>query len=210
MDRTVYVEKIEKTGETKYNTNFQTLYQPASPLGLVFETRFSEVIDKKGTESMDSNPVLRTDSRYRCHYSEDSILYSNPDSLIRIPFWEPIPVIDATIIKILFFIRIPGNWIHWFISCDAAQSVSQSVGTRQQRGNMERKKCSKAWLHFTRKDDETAICNHCQALLSVKGGSPTNMLKHVQAVHNLKVREACRVFDTWRSSERDDSLHAPL
>ncbi|XP_061883615.1 uncharacterized protein LOC133634970 [Entelurus aequoreus] len=33
------------------------------------------------------------------------------------------------------------------------------------------------------------------------------MLKHVQAVHNRKVRERCRVFDTWRSSDRDDEAH---
>ena len=42
-----------------------------------------------------------------------------------------------------------------------------------------RKKRAKAWLYFTRKDDNIATCNSCQVSISSKGGTTTNMQKHL-------------------------------
>ncbi|XP_061880690.1 uncharacterized protein LOC133632325 isoform X2 [Entelurus aequoreus] len=69
---------------------------------------------------------------------------------------------------------------------------------------MGREKRSKAWLHFTKKHQEdTATCKYCRASLSCKGGSTSNMLKHVRALHYRKLRETRRVFDTRRGSDKD-------
>ena len=68
-----------------------------------------------------------------------------------------------------------------------------------------RKKRSKAWLHFTRKDDTIATCNSCKVSISSKGGTTSNMQKHLATQHGIHLQE-CRVFDTLvRSSNASES-----
>ena len=58
-----------------------------------------------------------------------------------------------------------------------------------------RKKRSKAWLYFTQIDDNIATCNNCKVSISSKGGTTSNMLKHLATQHAIHLQE-CRVFDT--------------
>ena len=44
---------------------------------------------------------------------------------------------------------------------------------------MERRKRSKVWLHFTKRDENAAVCNQCNAAISCKGANTSNMLKHL-------------------------------
>ena len=67
-----------------------------------------------------------------------------------------------------------------------------------------RKKRAKAWLYFTRKDDNIATCNSCQVSISSKGGTTTNMQKHLATQHGIHLQE-CHVFDTLRSSDASES-----
>ena len=67
-----------------------------------------------------------------------------------------------------------------------------------------RKKRAKAWLYFTRKDDNIATCNSCKVSISSKGGTTTNMQKHLATQHGIHLQE-CHVFDTLRSSDASES-----
>ena len=67
-----------------------------------------------------------------------------------------------------------------------------------------RMKRSKAWLYFTRKDDNIATCNSCKVSISSKGGTTTNMQKHLATQHGIHLQE-CHVFDTLRSSDASES-----
>ncbi|XP_054610908.1 uncharacterized protein zgc:153990 isoform X2 [Dunckerocampus dactyliophorus] len=67
-----------------------------------------------------------------------------------------------------------------------------------------RRKRSKVWLHFTRKDVNWATCNTCRMAVSSKGGNTTNMHKHLHTVHAITLNE-CRVFDPLRSESQPSS-----
>lgn len=64
---------------------------------------------------------------------------------------------------------------------------------------MERRKRSKAWLHFTKRDANYAVCNQCGISISCKGSNTSNMLKHLSCQHGIKLQE-CHVFDSLRRS----------
>ncbi|XP_073728045.1 E3 SUMO-protein ligase ZBED1-like [Misgurnus anguillicaudatus] len=68
---------------------------------------------------------------------------------------------------------------------------------------MERKKRSKAWLYFTKRDENHAVCNNCKAVISCKGANTSNMLKHM-LTHGTKLQE-CRVFDPLRTTAQASS-----
>lgn len=70
-----------------------------------------------------------------------------------------------------------------------------TVGNLQQRVMAGRKKWSKAWLHFTKKDDNSASNNMCKMIMSDKGGNTSIILKHLSTQHRLKFEE-CHIFDT--------------
>ncbi|KAJ7990589.1 hypothetical protein DPEC_G00301970, partial [Dallia pectoralis] len=55
-------------------------------------------------------------------------------------------------------------------------------------------KRSKVWLYFTRKDANAVICNSCKSLISAKGGTTSNMQKHLATQHAIRLQD-CRVFD---------------
>ncbi|KAJ4944584.1 hypothetical protein JOQ06_013127 [Pogonophryne albipinna] len=52
---------------------------------------------------------------------------------------------------------------------------------------------SKVWIHFVRKDNGSAECNTCSKLISFKGGTTTNMTKHL-CLHGIQIKE-CTVFN---------------
>ena len=54
---------------------------------------------------------------------------------------------------------------------------------------MKRRRRSKAWLHFTRQDEISAVCNQCSAVISCKGAVTSNMLKHLSTQHGIKYQE---------------------
>ena len=60
-----------------------------------------------------------------------------------------------------------------------------------------RKKRSKVWLYFTRINNKIATCNNCKMSISAKGGTTSNMPKHLATQHAIHIQE-CRVFDTLR------------
>ena len=63
----------------------------------------------------------------------------------------------------------------------------------QPRGSiMERRNRSKAWLHFTKQDENSAMCNQCNAVISCKGANTSNMLKHLSTQHGIKYQECVR------------------
>ncbi|XP_060785993.1 uncharacterized protein LOC132891894 [Neoarius graeffei] len=53
---------------------------------------------------------------------------------------------------------------------------------------------SKAWLYFSKSDNNTARCNICDKSITCKSGSTSNFLKHL-TVHGINLRaESCTVF----------------
>lgn len=60
-----------------------------------------------------------------------------------------------------------------------------------------RRRRSKAWLHFTKENDEAAKCT---TVISCKGGRTTNMIKHLQS-HGVDLTEG-PVFDALRPLPR--------
>ena len=72
----------------------------------------------------------------------------------------------------------------------------------QLRGSiMERRKRSEVWLHFTKQDENSAVCNQCNAVISCKGANTSNMLKHLSPQHGIKYQE-CHVPDRLRTSAK--------
>lgn len=57
------------------------------------------------------------------------------------------------------------------------------------RESWQRMKHSKAWLHFTQKDDNSDSCNVCKMGISSKGRNTSNMLKYLCTQHSLKFLE---------------------
>ncbi|KAL3058039.1 hypothetical protein OYC64_010255 [Pagothenia borchgrevinki] len=59
---------------------------------------------------------------------------------------------------------------------------------------------SKVWIHFVRKDNGSAECNTCSKLISCKGGTTTNMTKHLR-LHGIQIKE-CTVFNPPHNHRR--------
>ena len=74
---------------------------------------------------------------------------------------------------------------------DLLLQTAANMATRQKR--------SKVWLYFTRQNDNNATCNACKKSISSKGGNTTNMKKHLNTQHGLKLQE-CHVFDACSSA----------
>ena len=68
-----------------------------------------------------------------------------------------------------------------------------------------RQKRSKVWLYFTRKNYNNATCNACKKSISSKGGNTTNMKKHLNTQHGMKLQE-CHVFDACSSAANVSAL----
>ena len=155
-------------------------------------TRFFGGIDKKRFDSMEPNHFLRIGSPYRCPYSKDSALYLNPFRFIWLSESNESHHVSREKGK-----HVGGGAVRWSVE---QKSTNMAETTRKKR--------SKVWLHCTKKDEETASCNHCAASLSCKGGNTSSMLKHLEGVHDLKVREPCRVFNAWRKTSSGASAGA--
>lgn len=67
------------------------------------------------------------------------------------------------------------------------------------RSHDERKKESKVWLHFRKKDDNSGSCKVCKMIISCWGENTSNMLKPFSLQHVLKL-QGCQVFDTLRAT----------
>ena len=63
---------------------------------------------------------------------------------------------------------------------------------------MKRRKRSIAWLHFTKQDAISAVCNQCNAVISCKGAVTSNMLKHLSTQHGIKY-QGRHVYDRLRT-----------
>ncbi|KAK0153099.1 hypothetical protein N1851_005233 [Merluccius polli] len=87
-------------------------------------------------------------------------------------------------------------------------TVDATAQTFQQQGSssiMERRRRSKVWLHFTKRDECTAVCNQCNAAISCKGANTSNMLKHLSTKHGIKYQD-CHVFKSLRTSETSSTV----
>ena len=62
----------------------------------------------------------------------------------------------------------------------------------------QRQKRSKALLYLTRKD------TNCNVSISSKGGTTSNMQKHLATKHAIHLQD-CRVFDTLLTSDASES-----
>ncbi|KAK7904323.1 hypothetical protein WMY93_016930 [Mugilogobius chulae] len=58
----------------------------------------------------------------------------------------------------------------------------------------ERAKRSRVWLYFTKIDADNARCLKCNKTFSCKGGTTSNLSKHVAKIHGIQT-ERCTVFD---------------
>ena len=53
---------------------------------------------------------------------------------------------------------------------------------------------SKAWLHFTKIDANSAQCNICQKVIAAKASNTTNLINYL-TVHKINLRaERCSMF----------------
>lgn len=76
----------------------------------------------------------------------------------------------------------------------------------------EIRKRSQVWLHFTNLSNEKAKCNFCGASLSYKGGSTSNLKKHIQAKHpTIDLDEGCASKNKVPETEavRHESVQDP-
>ena len=72
----------------------------------------------------------------------------------------------------------------------------------------ERSRRSKVWLSFSKKDENTANCITCKKDISCKGGSTSNMMKHLLQ-HRVNLKE-CSAFDSVRSlNSSTTGFHTP-
>ncbi|KAL7378124.1 hypothetical protein ABVT39_008878 [Epinephelus coioides] len=63
---------------------------------------------------------------------------------------------------------------------------------------MPKVKRSKVWLHFTSKDADSAACNKCSKAILCKGGTTSNLIKHL-TTHGIFLKaEQCTIFDSLR------------
>ena len=53
----------------------------------------------------------------------------------------------------------------------------------------EKKKRSKAWLHFTEKDDNSSSCIVCKMIISRMDGNTSDMLNHLSTQHAPKLKD---------------------
>ena len=63
----------------------------------------------------------------------------------------------------------------------------------------KRTKRSKAWLHYRAKDDG-AICNHCQTFVAAKGGTTSNLFRHLLVGHGMDLNP-CTIFKKMDSTQ---------
>ena len=143
------------------------------------ENRFHQSIDKKINDSMESFHFLRAGS-----------------------------LIDARITKQNIHSREPILAAHGSANQNKRDVILLRMHVRA-NGLSQCSAEAEKWLHarsapkrgfISQKRRQTANCNICKASISSKGGNTSNMLKHIELVHNLNVRERCRVFDTLRTS----------
>ncbi len=93
-----------------------------------------------------------------------------------------------------FFFRTGAQWIdsleplayllndsaYRFRSLQMCHDITHALRCFGYAANMSsRQKRSKVWLYFTRKDTNAVICNSCKSLMSAKGGTTSNMQKHL-------------------------------
>ncbi|CAL8375385.1 unnamed protein product [Arctogadus glacialis] len=71
---------------------------------------------------------------------------------------------------------------------------------KQQGSIVESRKRSQVWLHFTKRNENSAVCNQCNAIISCKGANTSNMLKHLSTKHGIKSQE-CHVFKSLHTSQ---------
>lgn len=62
-----------------------------------------------------------------------------------------------------------------------------------------RAKRSKVWAHFVRVNENSARCNLCQREVASKGGNTSNMTKHLERLHSIKLKE-CGLFDCYSNT----------
>ena len=53
---------------------------------------------------------------------------------------------------------------------------------------MERRIRSKAWLHFTKQDENSAVCNQCNAVISCQSANTSNVLTHLSTQHGPRIK----------------------
>lgn len=114
-----------------------------------------------------------------------------------------------------FFFRTGAQWIdsleplayllndsaYRFRSLQMCHDITHALRCFGYAANMSsRQKRSKVWLYFTRKDTNAVICNSCKSLMSAKGGTTSNMQKHLATQHAIHLQD-CRVFDTLLLSD---------
>ncbi|KAL7403771.1 hypothetical protein ABVT39_004898 [Epinephelus coioides] len=67
-----------------------------------------------------------------------------------------------------------------------------------------RAKRSKVWAHFIKMNESSARCNICQKVVASKGGNTSNIIKHLQSTHSIKLKE-CGVFDCLNKAAKVSS-----
>ena len=88
-----------------------------------------------------------------------------------------------------FFLTIPHHVFRFTQKfCD-----NPAQNFKQQGSIVASRKQSQVWLHFTKRNDNSAVCNQCNAIISCKGTNTSNMLKHLSTKHGIKSQE-CHVF----------------
>lgn len=55
----------------------------------------------------------------------------------------------------------------------------------EKKSDSRQQKRSSIWLHFTSVSSEKAKCDICSAMFSYKGGSTSNLKKHLTAKHPI-------------------------
>ena len=92
-------------------------------------------------------------------------------------------------------------------ACANVVFLRQSVVSDCRKKMATRQKHSKAWLYFTRQNDNNATCNVCSKCISSTGGNTTNMMKHLKKQHGINLQE-CRVFNAPCSSSSAANVSA--
>lgn len=87
-----------------------------------------------------------------------------------------------------------------------SNSCTYAAGNLQWGVFEERKRWSKAWFHFMKKDDNSACRNVFIMVVVSQGGNTSNTLKHLSMQHGLKFHER-HVFDTNIIYNRTSGAH---
>ncbi|CAL8322512.1 unnamed protein product [Gadus morhua 'NCC'] len=89
------------------------------------------------------------------------------------------------------------------IFCDDPARADNLKTTRQHRGDSRKR--SQVWFHFTKRKENSAVCNQCNAIISCKGANTSNMLKHLSTKHGIKSQE-CHVFKSLHTSQTSSTM----